>query len=82
MVPALRVGFVLDENGFAAVLYTRVLSDATKRSPWFASSADAMAHGIAWADRLGVPADIVRVDVKLLGGPQTAPGQTGGDRGR
>lgn len=62
----MRVGFVLSEHGFAAVLYTRTLADATTRSPWTADVDLASAWGATWAERLGVAVDIARVDTRLL----------------
>jgi len=60
-----RVGFVLGDEGFAAVLYTRTTEDATKRTPWTPDVALATAWG-AWAERLGVPVDVVRVTTTFL----------------
>lgn len=64
-----RVGFVLGDEGFAAVLYTRTTQDATKRSPWTPDVAQATAWGAQWGERLGVPVDIVRVSTAFLEQP-------------
>lgn len=66
LVPTMRVGFVLGEAGFAAVLYRQSTEDARRRGPWRGTPDEAMADGLAWGGRLSVPVDVVRVDVRLL----------------
>ena len=59
-----RIGFGLDRNGFFAVLYDGAA--AVCRLPSVVSCDLAMWQGIAWAEREGISADVVRVDVRLL----------------
>jgi hypothetical protein len=62
----MRVGFVLGSEGFAAVLYQRSTEDARRRGPWRATLDEATADAFAWAERLAVAVDVVRMDVRLL----------------
>lgn len=67
----MRIGFILTDAGWAAVLYARrspdgVLVGATKRSPWFPGPGAATAYGVDWGKQLGIGVDVVRVDTRLL----------------
>ena len=71
MVPAMRIGFALGPDGFAAVLYRRMSADgtldgATTRTPWSNDLALVTAWGDAWAQRLNVPLDTVRMSTTFL----------------
>jgi hypothetical protein len=72
LVPAVRIGFAVCSEGFAAVLYRRTLEDGTlegavTRTPWSRDLAQVMAWGSVWAQRLDVPLDALQMSTAFLG---------------
>ena len=71
----MRIGFGLDRDGFFAV---RLDGDtAVERLTSDLSCDMAMWRGMAWAEHLGIPVDVVRVDTRLLEMHQGGKGRSG-----